>query len=182
MSIWKDIREKSLGQKKRKEVFVPGVCKITKVSDRKACTEYMKQEIEFGDFSSYTVSWKIMDKYVDKENRFSGGGPDPTTFVLIFDDSHAHDKKMVREVFRAILGCVEKKFGEWEGATLPDGGPNFDIIHRILLIMKMMHAWNMLVLNSKGNKIEDEKMKLDEEEERIFMDGMSECIKKYIIV
>ena len=57
-----------------------------------------------------------------------------------------------------------------------------DNLFRVLFIMKMMNAWNMLVLNSKGNKFEPEELKLDEKEEMIFMDGMSECIKKYINV
>ena len=90
MSVWKDLREKSLGHEKRNEDIVPGVCKITRVSDWKDCTEYMKREIEFGSFRSYTVSWKIMDKFVEKENRFSDGGSEANKFDLIFDDSLAH--------------------------------------------------------------------------------------------
>ena len=168
MSVWGDIRNKSLGVEVRQEDYVEGMWEVTRMGDAKGFVSYRgKVEYKMGAYDYYKVNWRVMDKYhgegakrwyrlnsciVFKNNMFDHKVPEA--------NGHVHWKGLAASVFDDMMASMEKRLGKWDGITGKDGDISWTDKNekRQLYIYYMVQMWNCAQMGCKFQEDVDNKL------------------------
>lgn len=156
MSVWNDIRKKSLGVQDRKEDHVEGMWEITRMSEELKVSRYGKIKFDSwkAEYMAYKINWRVMDKYHGERYqwyRFYNN--------IVFKNCIYAWKGLAKEVFNDMMASMEKRLGKFDGITGKDGNISWTEKNerRHMYLYNMVQMWNCAQMGVKFQEDLDNK-------------------------